>query len=106
MLKSFTAAAMASYTAAQSAVVTEYSVITGTLQNEEKTEDIYQTSLSLVYEELVNGDNSYTVMNQTYSFQLTSTTWSTDARAMVQMLVCHPYTDDSVQPAKTLNSCA
>ena len=92
MFKSFAAATMASYTAAQSAVVTEYSVSTGTIQNTGKTEDVATTSLSMIYEELVNGVNSYTVMNQTYNMTLaTGTTWSTDTEAWVQMAVCYPY---------------
>ena len=56
----------------------------------------------MVYQELINGVNSYTVMNQNYSMQLaTGTTWSTDASAMVQMVVCYPYT----AAGKTTNSC-
>jgi len=98
---SFAAAIMASYAAAQTAVVTNYSVTTGTLQNAAKA-DVATTGLSMVYQELVNGVNSYTVMNDTYTMTLAAgTTWSTDANAMVQMAVCYPYTKD----AKTLNNC-
>ena len=103
MLKSFAAATMASYTAAQSAIVTEYSVSTGAIQNAARTADVATTSLSMVYQELVNGVNSYTVMNQTYSMTLaTGTTWTTDAGVMVQMVVCYPYTSGSTT---TVNSC-
>ena len=64
MFKSFTeAAVMAGYAAAQTAVVTNYSVSTGTIQNVAKTENVATTSLAMVYQELVNGANSYTVMN-------------------------------------------
>ena len=91
MFKSFAAATMASYTAAQIAVVTEYSVSTGTIQNTGKTEDVATTSLNMTYQELVNGVNSYTVMNQTYNMTLaTGTTWSTDTSALVQMVICYP----------------
>ena len=92
MFKSFAAATLASYTAAQSAVVTEYSVSTGTIQNTGKTEDVATSSLSMIYQELVNGVNSYTVMNQTCTMTLAAgTTWSTDADALVQIVVCYPY---------------
>ena len=62
MFKSFTATTLASYTAAQSAFVTNYSVTTGALQNLAKTSYVATTSVSMVYEELVNGINSDTLM--------------------------------------------
>lgn len=91
MFKSFTeAAVMAGYAAAQTAVVTNYSVSTGTVQNVAK-ENVATTSLAMVYQELVNGANSYTVMNQTYNMNLAEgTTWSADSQAFAEIAVCSP----------------
>ena len=94
MIKSLAAATLASYTAAQSADVTNYSVTTGTLQNLAKTADVATTSFGMVFEELVDGANSSTVMEQTFNFSLVEgTTWSTDENAFVQMVACYPYTN-------------
>jgi len=91
MFKSFAASAIAGYTAAQTAIVTNFSVSTGTIQNLTKTEDVATTSVDMVYQELVNGANSYTVMNQTYNMSLaTGSTWSTTYDAWAQMAVCVP----------------
>ena len=91
MFKSFAASTIAGYTGAQTAIVTNFSVSTGTIQNLTNTEDVATTSVDMVYEELANGANSYTVMNQTYNMNLASgSTWSTTGDAWAQMAVCMP----------------
>ena len=61
------------------------------------------TAVGMVYQELVNGVNSYTVMNITYNMNLApETTWSNASGWFSEMLICFP---SSSSTGTTLYEC-
>ena len=55
-------------------------------------ETMVESSVEIEYQELVNAENSYTLINQVFNMNLQNDlVWSTDKNANANMLVCAPY---------------
>lgn len=83
--------ALTSFACAQTAIESEYKLDT--------TEtDVTTSSITVDIQELVNGDESYTVINELFKMQLSNgMKWSGDSEEFVDMVTCIPYTKKTSQ---------
>ena len=72
--------------------MTDYKVTTASIVNKYMYETMVESSVEIEYQELVNAENSYTLINQVFNMNLQNDlVWSTDKNANANMLVCAPY---------------
>ena len=65
---------------------------TASIVNKYMYETMVESSVEIEYQELVNAENSYTLINQVFNMNLQNDlVWSTDKNANANMLVCAPY---------------
>ena len=90
MYKNFAAIAFAGCVQAQTAMNTNYTAATVTVVDSAKA-TLATTSATFQLSELINGSDSYSVVN--YSLTMNSaSTWSTDTGSLTELMACTPYT--------------
>ena len=94
--RQFSIAILAGLASAQTANISDYTYMTPTISSGvEGSEAIVTTSIDYMVQELINGDDSYTVINQLFNIKPAQTTqqWSTATGSYISMTACIPYTN-------------
>lgn len=108
MFKSFAAIALAGYTQAQTASNTSWTANTIAIQNDATTPvDVVNTKVAMQLSELANGANSYSVVNQQFTYTLTADAWpvfeTPNTDAIAEIMECSPYTKTGTTPTTEYN---
>ena len=93
MFKSFAAIAFAGCVQAQTATNSDWTATTVTVQDSATPKaNLATSSMTANLSELINGDNSYSILTTTVTMNSAST-WSTDAGSQTEYMYCYSFTD-------------